>query len=175
MDCSRGLGSGQGLRTLPCGARVSGACRPSHLTLELGTLPLWVVAGACLGVPQDHLMVFSLSYATSSLLLSPDLDLQRTDPARRWGPLRRLWFPYTLVFRHRGLSHSPLWGPLTRVGYLLALVAAAWASIATFHGSSWDIPRLNVHLPPLVAGMYVPHLLHVALDKACSRRHRKLR
>ncbi len=142
----------------------------THLAFELGTLPLWVAAGAYLAIAQHDLVVFTLSYTTSSLLLSPDLDLPRTDPSCRWGPLRVLWCPYAHVFRHRGLSHSVLWGPLTRVGYLLGLAAAGWVVAAVLWDVDWPTPRLGGHLPAAAAGLYFPHLLHVMLDRAFTRR-----
>jgi|Deesub1362B_J571_1020462.scaffolds.fasta_scaffold05699_2 uncharacterized metal-binding protein len=135
-----------------------------HLGFELLTLPGWVAGGVALGVPEGALVTFSLAYAAASLLLSPDLDLARSGPARRWGALRWLWLPYAWLFRHRGLSHSPLWGPLTRLLYLAAL---ALLLFLPFH-LALKVPfphrfpsRL---LAPGLAGVYLAHLLHVGLD-----------
>ncbi|MFO8033826.1 MAG: DUF2227 family putative metal-binding protein [Candidatus Bipolaricaulota bacterium] len=144
----------------------------SHLALELGTLPLWLGAGVCLGITHHHLLVFSLSYTAGSILLSPDLDLRRASPSRRWGPLRAIWAPYAHLFRHRGLSHSLLWGPLTRVGYLLGWAAAGWFALTLTWGFPYEVPPLGAYLPALSVGLYVPHVLHVLLDRASNRRCR---
>ncbi len=142
------------------------------MALELATLPLWITAGVAVGITHQHLLAFSLSYTLASFLLSPDLDLRRAAAGRRWGPLRVIWIPYSLLFRHRGLSHSLLWGPLTRMGYLLGLTAAGWFAVMCMWGAPCAVPALNVYLPALTVGLYVPHTLHVLMDKACSLRCR---
>lgn len=63
-----------------------------------------------------------LAFLVGGLWLSPDLDT-RSNPTRRWGPLRLLWWPYRRLLRHRSLlSHSPLLGTAGRLLYLLALL-----------------------------------------------------
>lgn len=56
---------------------------------------------------QSLALVFSAAYLFSALLLSPDLDLARSDPHNRWGYPRVCWTPYAKLFRHHGLSHNP--------------------------------------------------------------------
>ena len=64
------------------------------------------------------------AFLLGGLLLSPDLDT-RSNPTRRWGPLRLLWWPYRRLLRHRSLlSHSPLLGTAGRLGYLAAALVA---------------------------------------------------
>ena len=64
----------------------------------------------------------SLAFLLGGLLLSPDLDT-RSNPTRRWGLLRLLWWPYRNLLRHRSLlSHSPLLGTSGRLAYLAALL-----------------------------------------------------
>ncbi len=58
------------------------------------------------------IVVFSLSYMFATFYLSPDLDLDST-PYKRWKYLRFLWWPYKTIFKHRGLSHNPIIGPLS--------------------------------------------------------------
>ena len=75
--------------------------------------PLLGLAGvACAG----------LAFLLGGLLLSPDLDT-RSNPTRRWGPLRLLWWPYRRVLRHRSLlSHTPGVGSCGRLLYVGALL-----------------------------------------------------
>jgi uncharacterized metal-binding protein len=62
-----------------------------------------------------------LGFLLGGLLLSPDLDT-RSNPTRRWGPLRLLWWPYRRCLSHRSLvSHSPLLGTAGRLTYLAGL------------------------------------------------------
>ncbi|MBC7098181.1 DUF2227 family putative metal-binding protein [Candidatus Bipolaricaulota bacterium] len=142
-----------------------------HLVFELVTLPGWVLAGGLAGVEEGDLTVFSLSYVAASLLLSPDLDLARSDPSRRWGALRFLWAPYAALFRHRGISHSPL-GPLTRVLYLIALSALVFLPLHLLAGVPLPSRFPLEIIPPMLAGVYLPHLLHVGLDRLVAGRKR---
>jgi uncharacterized metal-binding protein len=145
-----------------------------HLALELSLLPGFALAGAYLGASDEQLAAFSLSYTAASLLLSPDLDLARSDPASRWGPLRFLWWPYAALFRHRGLSHSLLLGPLTRLGYLALLAGLVFLPLHFLAGVPLP-PRFPLRfLYPIAIGVYLPHLLHVGLDRLASRLGREL-
>src|SRR5205085_9433533 len=62
------------------------------------------------------------------LMFGPDLDILSRQYTR-WGPLRLLWWPYRVVFRHRSRwSHGIIFGTLIRVVYfaaMLTLVACA--------------------------------------------------
>lgn len=57
-------------------------------------------------------LIFSLSYLFGTFFLSPDLDID-SSAYERWGLLKVLWWPYKILFKHRGLSHHPVFGPLT--------------------------------------------------------------
>ena len=65
-----------------------------------------------------EIAAFVSAYLFSMTLLSPDLDLAKSDSYRRWGPLRWLWAPYAAAFKHRRVSHHPLFGPITRIAYV---------------------------------------------------------
>ncbi|MFH1609432.1 MAG: DUF2227 family putative metal-binding protein [Candidatus Bipolaricaulota bacterium] len=140
-----------------------------HLAFELGTLPAWVVAGAALGVGRTSLAFFAGAYVGASLFLSPDLDLARSDASRRWRAARYLWLPYAALFRHRGISHSPVLGPLTRLLYLSVVGGAAWAllHVAAAVPFPRTFPRDSVF--PVLVGVLSPQLLHVVLDRGVTR------
>ena len=63
---------------------------------------------------------FLLSYLVGTFLVTPDLDLAKNSVRAKshWGILGLLWVPYGKLFRHRGLSHSWVVGPLTRLLYM---------------------------------------------------------
>jgi uncharacterized metal-binding protein len=95
---------------------------------------LTVVSGV-VGIPvltvllPDHNLAAALTWAgahlVSGLAFSPDLDLA-SEPYRRWGPLRYIWFPYREFVPHRAwVSHSLFFGPLMRLAYFLLM---AWLS-----------------------------------------------
>lgn len=73
----------------------------------------------------DAVLAFGVGFAVGTLLITPDLDLRFNDAARRWGALRFVWTPYHLLSKHRGVSHTYLVGPVTRLLYLAAWVLPA--------------------------------------------------
>jgi uncharacterized metal-binding protein len=67
-------------------------------------------------------LVAAAAFLLGGLWLSPDLDT-RSNPSRRWGPLRLLWWPYRRLLKHRSLiSHSPVLGSTVRLLYLAGIV-----------------------------------------------------
>ena len=65
------------------------------------------------------------------LMFGPDLDILSRQYTR-WGPLRLLWWPYRVVFRHRSRwSHGIIFGTLIRVVYF-ALVVTLLACAAIY-------------------------------------------
>ena len=108
---------------------------------------------------------FTVAYLFSMLLLSPDLDLAESDSYRRWGPLRWIWAPYAAAFRHRRVSHHPLFGPITRIAYVSILALTALL-VYTFV-SQGAAPRLVVSIDLVLAvliGLYLPNLTHILVD-----------
>ncbi len=88
-------------------------------------LPFGLLWGPWLGLPG--ITAGTLAFLIGGLWLSPDLDT-RSNPSRRWGPLRLLWWPYRRLLRHRSLfSHSPFLGSGGRLLYLGGLIGGvAW-------------------------------------------------
>lgn len=113
---------------------------------------------------------FATGFFVGTLLLSPDLDLAegRVNSKRAWGPLGFLWVPYGRLFSHRGLSHSWLVGPLTRLVYLALLVLLVVGVIKyALPGVALPaVPQpisLKVVLP-ILAGYYLSQWLHLIAD-----------
>jgi len=132
-------------------------------------LVVWVAVGVLCArhgrVGSMELAGFIVAYLFSMLLLSPDLDLAKSDSYRRWGPLRRLWAPYAAAFRHRRVSHHPLFGPITRIAYvgLLALVGLlVYLLVSRAAAPQLTIPT-NLVFAVLI-GLYLPNLTHIFAD-----------
>ena len=110
----------------------SGRAHEALNLAALGGLALAHLAAG--GSPEDpRAWAFGLAYLAGTYLLSPDLDLAERGvrASRRWGILAAFWRPYGWLFRHRGLSHTWLLGPLTRLAYLgtwvgLLLLVLRW-------------------------------------------------
>jgi uncharacterized metal-binding protein len=67
------------------------------------------------------ILIFSAAYLFATFFLSPDLDID-SRPYRRWKVFRILWWPYKVIFKHRGFSHNPILGPLSIVANLTLIV-----------------------------------------------------
>lgn len=125
------------------------------------------------GSPEDPQgLAFTLAYLAGTFLLSPDLDLAEkgTRSQRRWGLLGLLWRPYGWLFRHRGLSHTWVLGPLTRLGYLAALLGGLFL-LAQGVAAHLGMP-FTLRLPPwppevwgsALLGYYLSQWLHLVAD-----------
>lgn len=68
-----------------------------------------------------RIVLFSLAYLFGTFYLSPDLDIKST-PYRRWGILKVIWRPYQRLFKHRGILHHPVFGPVILTLTLLVLI-----------------------------------------------------
>lgn len=123
--------------------------------------------------PQT-LTLFSVCYLIGSFLVTPDLDLaeQHVRAKRHWGLLGLLWIPYGVLFNHRGLSHTWILGPATRLVYMVVVgLAAAYLVTYTlpYFGyqisfraqlvSNWQELTLGA-----LAGYYLSQWLHLAAD-----------
>ena len=56
--------------------------------------------------------LFNIIYILMSFFISPDLDID-SSVYRRWSIFRWVWYPYREIMKHRGLSHSIVFGPLS--------------------------------------------------------------
>lgn len=142
----------------------------THLRIELGVLGLAIGAGVVLlqvgMIGHQEILSFAGAYGLSMILLSPDLDLARSDAYRRWGPLRWLWLPYAAIFKHRQLSHHVVFGPLTRIAYLLVWALAASFAFMAVTRRALVLPEIPVHLlVSVLLGLYAPNLVHILSDR----------
>ncbi|PNY79962.1 metal-binding protein [Deinococcus koreensis] len=163
-----------------------------HNLVNIGAYSL-LSAVALIGSRQElftltpaQALTFTLGFAVGTFLLSPDLDLAegRVDSKRHWGLLGVLWVPYGMLFSHRGLSHTWLLGPLTRLAYL-ALMVALVVGLLSYVAPSVTLPELPQPislkvLAPLILGYYLSQWLHliadgVRPDHGVRRSYRKLR
>lgn len=135
-------------------------------------LAVGVVMGSranILSVSPAQALFFSLGFWAGTFLLSPDLDLAegRVNSKRYWGALGFLWVPYGKMFSHRGMSHTWVVGPLTRLVYLaVLLVPVAWLV-----GWAWPLAADSLRLltplgagSPLLVGYYLSQWLHLIAD-----------
>ena len=117
---------------------------------------------------------FCLAYLFSMFFLSPDLDLDRCRARSNWGILGIFWYPYSKIFRHRGISHSIIFGMVTRILYLILMVMLLQFGLRRFLGIDIgvSVTDLSHGRPPdfylvgsIAAGLYIPDLMHIILDR----------
>jgi uncharacterized metal-binding protein len=123
--------------------------------------------------PQT-LTAFTTSYLIGTFLVTPDLDLaeQGVRAKSNWGLLGLLWIPYGALFSHRGLSHSWIVGPLTRILYLMIVfLAVSWvaAQIAPYFGYGFSMKgQIGENWRELATGAligyYLAQWLHLVAD-----------
>ncbi|NPA80552.1 MAG: hydrolase [Thermotogae bacterium] len=142
-----------------------------------------VPVGYRLGFSAEDLTLFALGSLFATFYLSPDLDLEGTRPVRRWGRLAFIWRPYSALMPHRGVSHYPFLGILTRLGYLFVVFSLLWAMVVgTLHYFGLSPPNLNLRAlwepdvwVPFSVGALFADTLHIFLDWAQSRLKRPRR
>lgn len=137
--------------------------RQQGLTSEFDTL-----------LAPETLKTFTLSYLVGTFLITPDMDLaeNRMQARNNWGLLGTLWIPYGAMFSHRGLSHSWIIGPLTRLVYLMLMALALWwgfAQVGPYFGYTFSFKaELNQNWQELaigaLAGYYLSQWLHLIAD-----------
>lgn len=129
----------------------------AHVTVNLSIgLPL-VLAALKYTVPFEptQLFAFSAAFLYGTLFLHPDMDLAYKIKLLSWKGLLTLPFrPYSLLFRHRGISHMPVIGTLTRVLWL-------WGLFLILFG--WVMPNW-VPLWFVLGGLASADLCHILLD-----------
>jgi len=160
-----------------------------HEAINLGVLGLataayWVYQPD-FEISQPALVAFMGSYLLGTFLITPDLDLaeQQVRAKGHWGWLGWLWVPYGWMFAHRGLSHTWLIGPLTRLLYLGAVgLVVFWlcGAISSYLGLDISL-QAQLKAPSqevfwaLVSGYYISQWLHLIADGIWPDRGRLLR
>lgn len=155
--------------------------------LAIGSAAGYATQRGIIKLEAGAVLSFCSAFMAGTYLLSPDLDLaeQNVSSKRNWGWFGFLWVPYGWVFSHRGLSHSWLVGPLTRLTYLaLLLIIPAmllrdpilnWQLEAVTRGPMADLLKSfqGFWLRPQVArdtlialalGYYISQWLHLIAD-----------
>lgn len=93
----------------------------THRTFNLFTCVIYsALVVVFTGFDWEALGCFLICYILGTFILSPDIDL---GPNRYAGISKIFIYPYSMLFKHRGISHSIFLGTLTRIIYALILLA----------------------------------------------------
>jgi uncharacterized metal-binding protein len=151
----------------------------THDLVNLTALPLFLYL-----LPKETMIPFALGYVAGTFLLSPDLDLPRSRPSRRWRCLRWFWLPYQTLSRHRGVSHTPLLGTVLRLTYMVLAVLFLYFTLVGFVSvidkgagyllSGWNpfetLDRIfrSREAVYFVAGLICADVVHILMDSLWS-------
>lgn len=127
-------------------------------TLTLAGVTFVAAAGF---VSSDREQLLSIIGVLTGVLVTPDMDLAENFSGEP------LWYLYGRLFKHRGVSHWPVIGTLTRVVYLALFavpVIVAWGR--------WDWLVYQISgkwFYVWLIGLTAADVLHGALDITVSR------
>jgi uncharacterized metal-binding protein len=171
----------------------------THNVINLTFLLPFAWAASSRHTPQELIVTGGVSYIFATYFLSPDLDLEYSGPSSRWRILRLFWKPYSWLFHHRGLSHSLLFGTLTRLTYLAALTtglsgvyyfgmaytsgmglgrsvaSAGTGLVATVSHVGLHLSEKRAMMFAVLAGILASDLVHILSDRLNSARKQLFR
>jgi uncharacterized metal-binding protein len=102
------------------------------------------------------------SYCVGGCWLSPDIDLKQSLPSQRLGFLSPLWQPYRKLSGHRGFSHAPIIGTLSRLLYI-ALPAIFLAAVTSYNPTNFLLQNRGF-LEALFLGLEASCWVHLIMD-----------
>lgn len=82
--------------------------------------------------------LFNVCFILTSYFISPDLDTN-SSVYRRWGIFRIFWYSYRKLMKHRGVSHSIIWGPISILINLTPLLLPVILIFGGIYGHILDI------------------------------------
>jgi uncharacterized metal-binding protein len=121
-----------------------------------------------------QLSLFSICFLYSSFFMSPDLDIRNKIKFFSFrGILSLPFFFYSILFKHRGLSHSLFFGSLSRIIYLTALAALIIYVFDIIHLNKKSfilfLDKNRIELIYIFIGIFIADLSHVFLDKIMKK------
>jgi len=151
---------------------------------RLNLLVGMISAGTLIGFTLNWALAFFYlsGWLFSTLFFSPDTDVV---PKKRAGFLQFILYPYSILFKHRGLSHHLLLGTLTRLVYgiivfgflILIFYKMGYLSISLSHYGNFMyelIKNFDYNLPVyryfvwFFLGMFLSDFCHILVDKFTS-------
>lgn len=138
----------------------------THELINLAVLPPIVYY-----LSPNDLVSFLGGYFVGTFLLSPDNDIYHSKPNKRWKILRFIWIPYTKIFKHRGISHIPIYGIITKMLYLIGIVLIALFILKTLnilkvHNENINLKSilLNPIFLSFTIGLILAEIVHIFTD-----------
>ncbi|MBF0361775.1 MAG: DUF2227 family putative metal-binding protein [Oligoflexia bacterium] len=128
-------------------------------------MPLGILIVSCVyllfykSIPNINIIaIFTLALLFNTFILNPDLDMANYHKLRSLkGFILLPFFPYSLIFKHRGISHSIFFGSITRIVYLIILVFVGYEIVFFYQQESWpSISQMRSHIDIIFSLSYNP-------------------
>ncbi len=109
-----------------------------------------------------QLFVLGAGFYAGTEFITPDLDIE-SRAIKRWGPLRTLWLPYKLLFKHGESSHNIVYGAVVRLLYIGIIIIGVYYIMFGALPSNMMILPFDIVLI-FLTGIIIANALHVMLD-----------
>lgn len=137
-------------------------------------------------ISEPAAFCFSAGYLLGTVWITPDLDIaeRKVRAKEHWGALSAIWIPYGKLFSHRGISHTWLMGPASRLAYLMVLIwIFDWLAslVLRYLNVAYDLHAnlLNRISPEIVWGLLIGYFAsqwtHLIFDGMWPDRRRRKR
>ncbi len=114
----------------------------THDIINLSAFPVFVYY-----LKPDSFFGFFAGYMLGTFFLSPDNDIFHSKPNKRWKKLSFIWKPYTYLFSHRGISHIPVIGMITKLVYLAVVFIGIFLTITSLILLAFYLADIKVSIP----------------------------
>ncbi len=115
----------------------------------------------------DLLTLFGVGFLYSTLFMNPDMDLANKIKLLSIRGILSLPFRfYSLIFKHRGISHSPILGTATRILWLTGFVYLLFyiCNISLFNKVDLKTLIRNTSFLFVISGIALADICHLFLD-----------
>ena len=107
-------------------------------------------------------LLIGAGFITGTEFITPDLDIQ-SKAINRWGPLKFIWLPYMIIFKHGKSSHNIVYGAIVRLLYIgLIIFGIYYLVFRSFPPNMIFLPFDYILI--FFAGIIIANSLHVMLD-----------
>ncbi len=147
----------------------------THVAATIALTPMAAMIAWQLAGGEPTAAALAGAGCLSGVLISPDLDMTGRTISEtillRWNMIIgrlwiAIWYPYALISKHRGLSHVPVFGTLSRVIYLSAIYVGVHFLLQYYYSLDllqWPILHQQ-ELMIFVAGLAISDFGHWVLD-----------
>ncbi len=151
----------------------------THDRFSLGVGSVSIITLFLWGVAPLYILSFFVGWLFATLIFSPDTDIL---PRKNLKIIKLLLFPYSIFFKHRGLSHGIITGTISRLIYLMIVFTIiifithkmgylnfgveSFLTYTHSYISNFDLSQPAYRYPTwFLIGHFLADLCHILLDR----------